>query len=107
MHRLIWIETNGPIPEGLCVCHRCDNPPCCNPAHLFLGTKKDNTQDALRKGRLYTARGEDNANSKLTRNDVRDIRASHDTQQRLADRFGVSPTLIWLIRQRRAWRHVN
>ncbi len=50
-HRAIWIITNGEIPKNLCVLHRCDNPPCVNPKHLFLGTKKDNSQDMVKKGR--------------------------------------------------------
>jgi hypothetical protein len=50
-HRAMWMQTNGPIPEGLCVLHRCDNPPCVRPDHLFLGTKRDNTADMWSKGR--------------------------------------------------------
>ena len=56
-HRMAWVLSVGPIPKGLLVLHRCDNPPCCNPDHLFLGTQADNLRDAIQKGRLVlTAR---------------------------------------------------
>lgn len=91
-HRVSWVLTYGPIPEGLCVCHRCDNRSCVNPYHLFLGTIGDNKRDATRKGCKYRR------SRKLTRGEVLDIREMYAegdwAQWELAEEFGVSPYLI-------------
>jgi len=73
-HRLAWELTNGPIPEGFVVCHRCDNPPCINPAHLFLGTQRENIIDMYAKGRgngkwKFCARGHPLSGDNLTPGD--------------------------------------
>src|SRR5689334_3346338 len=57
-HRIAWLFTHGNLPSDKHICHHCDNPPCCNPAHLFCGTDKDNMADAKRKGRLPSRKGE-------------------------------------------------
>jgi len=104
-HRVAWVLTYGPIPEGLLVCHHWDNPSCCNPYHLFLGTSADNVQDAVRKGRVPL--GSELWNSKLTKEDVLDIRkwfAEGDwTQQELADAFDVTQQTISGIILRKHW----
>lgn len=90
--------------------HRCDNPPCVNPAHLFVGTKLDNKRDQMAKGRLPAAPkkfGESNTAAKLTEHDVREIRASPMSGRALAKAYGVSPMLISYIRRNIIWRHVG
>jgi hypothetical protein len=111
-HRMAWELTHGPIPDGLCVCHHCDNPPCCNPVHLFLGTDSDNKVDAWNKGRgtRPCKWGEENGYAKLTEAAIREIRrryaAGGVTQQELADAYGVNQTKISAAILRRTWAHI-
>jgi hypothetical protein len=90
-HRYSYELHFGPIPPGMCVCHRCDNPPCVRPDHLFLGTRKDNTQDMIRKGRAHSMRklsAEDDAR-------LGELRAVGATYAQLSKEFGVSNNAIW------------
>lgn len=108
-HRAAWVIVNGLIPDGMYVCHRCDNPKCVNVDHLFLGTPKDNMDDKERKGRGVAPpliRGEKHRNSKLTEGDVISIRSSDKTLDVLASKFNVSIKTIWRIKKRISWSHV-
>lgn len=109
-HRYSFILHYGEIPSSVLVCHTCDNPPCCNPDHLFLGTKKDNADDRDRKGRNINRLGDEHGNSKLTAHSVRIIRSSYRpfivTSKMLARRFGVSQACIKFVLARRNWRHI-
>ena len=108
-HRLVWQLERGPIPDGMNVCHRCDNPPCCNPAHLFLGTQSDNVHDMVSKGRRRggNVAGERNGASKLTDADVASIRERYVprkvTLRQLATEYGVSDSAISMIVNGRRW----
>lgn len=109
-HRVSWELEKGPIPSELCVLHSCDNTVCCNPAHLFLGTKKDNSDDMIAKGRDYHdpewVRGELNGHAKLIEEDVLQIRIMLEngyTQQSIADIFNVSREAITRINTRKNW----
>lgn len=107
-HRIAWEQANGPIPPGMFVCHRCDNRPCVNPAHLFLGTTQDNTADCVRKNR--TCHGERNASHKLTAADVIQLRkdaAEGMSTRALGKKFGIGYGTANDIIHRRKWRRVD
>ena len=107
-NRISWELHRGPIPPGLHVLHRCDNPSCVRPDHLFLGTNLDNVHDRDRKGRV--AVGEHHGNAKLTESQVREIRARRvhgESPSKLASAFNVDTTTIWLILKNRTWRHID
>jgi hypothetical protein len=96
-HRLSYELHYGEIPDGLQVCHTCDNPACVNPKHLFLGTIADNMADRDKKGRQYDRRGIKNGRAKLSLENVEEIRKLRNegwTQQSLADRFNISQNAI-------------
>lgn len=103
-HRLAWEFTNGPIPAGMLIQHTCDNPPCCNVAHMRLGTNETNMQDMVVKGRKAT---------KLNADQVREIRrilASPDfrgTNTELGMQFGISASQVSTIKRRRQWTHIK
>ena len=105
VHRVVWELLHGKIPCGLFVLHKCDNPPCVDPNHLFLGTAKENTLDAVRKGRM--ARGERASQSKLTPDQVREIRRIYASGgigcHTLAKQFSVSPPSIHSIVRKKNW----
>lgn len=114
-HRFAWELANGPIPVGLSVCHHCDNPPCVNPKHLFLGTHADNMQDMRSKGRCRPGTPGTNTarrgiRVKLTEENVREIRARHASgsisRNKLAIEFEVTPRIIGLVVKRLSWKSV-
>ena len=120
-HRVAWELTHGPIPAGMHCLHRCDNPSCVNPAHLFLGTQKDNVRDMrtkkrhdwsglhLGRERLYPM-GEGCSWHRLTADEVLEIRVRYAaggiSTRALAADYGVSGHHVWAIVSRKVWRHI-
>ena len=110
-HRLSWEIHNGPIPAGACVLHRCDNPPCANPRHLFLGSQADNVQDMMDKDRGNKPRGESVGRSVLRETDVREMRRLRAREEvtfvALARTYGVTPVTAEYAVKGKTWRHVQ
>lgn len=109
-HVVSWILHHGPIPNKLHVLHQCDNPPCCNPNHLFIGTAKQNIWDRILKGRSKWTRGEDAHNSKLKNNHVLAIRCLYEqwnlSEASIGRLFKVSERTVSGIVTRTTWRHI-
>lgn len=107
VHRVVYELAIGDIPDGMLVLHRCDNRPCCNPFHLFLGTDKDNSDDKVLKGRERRLRGEQVHNARLTEADVLAIRADHRTQNEIAKEYGLAQTTVSAIKRRVNWSYLQ
>jgi hypothetical protein len=106
-HRLSWLLHYGEIPDGKWVLHRCDNPSCVNPHHLFLGTHDDNVADKVSKNRQM--RGTKCHTHKLTERDVARIRSllqSKVSYQKIATQFKVTKSNIYAIKHQQTWKHV-
>ena len=114
-HRYAWEQYFGEIPEGLFVCHHCDNPFCCNPYHLFIGTGSDNQLDSVRKGRdakynIVPQLGEKHHSAKLTEEQVIELRERYATggvtQFQLADEYGIAQQNISKAILRKSWKNI-
>ncbi len=107
VHRASYKLKKGPIPKGKLVCHKCDNPPCIRPEHLFLGTKLDNNRDCIAKAR--NTHGIKHPMAKLTESDIpviRDLKAQGFTLSQIAQRFNVCASMIGYITRRKNWKHI-
>ena len=108
-HRAAWELVNGAIPDGMCVLHKCDNPPCVRVEHLFLGTVYENNTDRANKGRNADHRGELSGTAKITELDVLDIRARHasgETKASITRDLGLSYMEVSRVISRERWAHV-
>ena len=109
-HRDTWEKANGPIPKGLLVLHSCDNPPCINLEHLFLGTCQDNTDDKMRKGRNPSRIGSSNGRALLTEDDARDIHLlfmQGMTAPQIAERYLVTADTLRCLKSGFRWKHIH
>ncbi len=115
VHRWFWEMVNGPFDSKFEVCHACDNPSCYNPEHLFLGTHRDNMGDAARKNRIVSHCGEKSGLAKLTNSQVKEIRRLYKpgkfypgklSASKIASRFGISKSMVYMIGLGHNWKHL-
>lgn len=115
-HRISWFIHNGEIPEhnsfhGMCALHKCDNPSCVNPTHLFLGTHQENMRDRDAKWRGASLAGEKHWNHKLAEKQVIEIREKYTPRKystrKLAEEYGVSQTVIQRVIEYKNWKHIE
>lgn len=114
-HRLLFIQLYGAIPSDIMVCHKCDNPACCNPNHLWAGTAKDNIQDMIKKGRANKSRngiyprGSEHWQAKLSETDIPTIRErllSGELKSSIAKSYGITVTPLRQIELGITWKHI-
>lgn len=105
-HRFSWEIHKGDVPEGLWVLHHCDNPPCVNPDHLFLGTCQDNHDDMIDKGRKIVPIGSAHPKTQLTEADVLKIRADTRPLHIIGAEYGFDKQHVWKIKKRWYWKHI-
>lgn len=109
-HRFSWVVHYGEIPNNLHVLHKCDNPKCVNPEHLFLGTNQDNVNDKFKKGRNYNVKGEKHKLAKLNDTDIIEIRKLYNngnfTLKEIAKKYKVYYTTIQKIVTKQTWKHI-
>lgn len=110
-HRMSYKLSYEGFDKSLCVLHKCDNPPCVNPKHLWQGTNYDNVQDKLNKGRMRDMKGENNSGNKLTESKVKEIRelyaTGNYTYEDLGKMFDVHYSTIGYVNNGRLWSHVK
>lgn len=105
-HRVAFFLATGIQPGDHLVCHTCDNNPCCNPKHLFLGTNEDNSADMVSKGRAARPQGTKHPQAKLTEENVKMLRINNTAHTIAAKELDVSPSLVCAVRARRIWAHL-